>query len=69
MDSLDASMMMAAYVRRKRFEAMMIAAEVGRLFAGDGKRTTDYGRRTTVRSGGEQRISGMQLLHAIGVEA
>lgn len=42
-----------AYVRRKRFEARLIAAEVGRLFGGKEKQ--------------QERISSDEMLHMMGV--
>lgn len=60
MDSILLVEMTAAWVRRERFKARLIAQEVGRLFAG--------GSRTAAASGGPyRRVSADSLLREAGV--
>jgi hypothetical protein len=49
-----AAALLAAYVLRKRFEARLIAQEVGRLFGGGGEKTPE-------------RISSDEMLRLMGV--
>lgn len=53
-DEVAAGELLTAYVRRKRFEARLIAAEVGRLFGGKEKQ--------------QERVSSDDLLRMMGVE-
>lgn len=54
-DEVAAGELLTAYVRRKRFEARLIAAEVGRLFGGRERQQ-------------QERISSDELLRMMGVE-
>ena len=66
MDPLDSAMMMAAYVRRKQWEADRVAVAVWDLL---GKALNQRkGPGAGSPSGGKSKMSGMQLLHTIGVE-
>jgi hypothetical protein len=53
-DEVAAGDLLLAYVRRKRFEARLIASEVGRLFGGREKQS--------------ERVSPDELLKMMGVE-
>lgn len=55
-DEVAAGELLTAYVRRKRFEARLIAAEVGRLFGGKEKQQQ------------QERVSSDDLLRMMGVE-
>lgn len=48
--------MLTAYVRRKQFEAKLLAVEVGKLFGGGG------------RGGANDRISSDDMLRLMGVD-
>ena len=52
-DEMAAADLLLAYVRRKRFEARLIAAEVGRLFGGKDKQ--------------KDRISADDMLDLMGI--
>jgi hypothetical protein len=52
-DDMAQGQIVTAYIRRKRFEARLIAVEVGRLFAGGGDK---------------ERMGGHELLAMAGVD-
>ena len=52
-DEQAQAQLLMSYVRRKRFEARLIAVEVGKLFSGE--------------QGGDERVSGAELLSMAGV--
>ncbi len=67
MDPLESAMMMAAYVRRKQWEAERMAEGIWSVLGkamGQGRTS----RPPAGARGGMQKMSGMQLLNTIGVE-
>lgn len=60
-------MMMAAYVRRKRFEAEVLAVAVWDVL---GKAMGDRGGRKAApaRTQGRRNVSGLQMLREVGAE-
>jgi hypothetical protein len=54
-DDMAHGQLVTAYIRRKRFEARLIANEVGRLFAG-------------AQQGDKGRVPGYELLSMAGVD-
>lgn len=70
MNPLENAMFMASYVRRKRWEAEQQAAAIWKLL-GDAmsNKGGTAGRSAVPVQGKPKQMSGMKLLHAIGVEA
>lgn len=64
MDPLDSAMMMAAYVRRKQWEAERMAEAIWSVLG----KAMNGGRRGRRGPAGGSEMSGLQLLSTIGVE-